>query len=246
MHALPLIVGNWKMYGSVGALAAYVSDLARHTSALAGKVEPVLCPPALFIPSLAPLLHSTTMALGGQDCHAASEGAHTGDISAKMLKEAGCRYVIVGHSERRSAYHETSATVRAKAEAARAAGLIPIICVGESLDEREKGIALKAVETQTRESVPEGMNITEFLLAYEPVWAIGSGHTPEMSDIAAMHAHLMDMEGFLGVRVLYGGSVKPANAREILSIQSVAGALVGGSSLKADDFGAIITAACGG
>jgi triosephosphate isomerase len=242
----PLIAGNWKMHG----LAAEAQALARGVAAGAAglKAEVLICPPATLI---APLTQACAgvVALGGQDCHEAAKGAHTGDISAAMLKDAGATYVILGHSERRMAYRETSHRVRAKAEAAMAAGLIPVVCVGEPEDDRLLGRAEEVVAEQMAESLPEGFGAAGGVLAYEPVWAIGTGRTPTEADISAMHAMMraklaeaFPAEG-AGLRLLYGGSVKPGNAMAILALPHVDGALVGGASLVAEDFLAIARAA---
>lgn len=242
----PLIAGNWKMHG----LAAEAQALARAVAAGAAglKAEVLICPPATLI---APLTQACAgvVALGGQDCHEAAKGAHTGDIAAAMLKDAGANYVILGHSERRMAYRETSHRVRAKAEAAMAAGLIPVVCVGEPEDDRLLGRAEEVVAEQMAESLPEGFGAAGGVVAYEPVWAIGTGRTPTEADITAMHAMMraklvasFPAEG-AGLRLLYGGSVKPGNAVAILALPHVDGALVGGASLVAEDFLAIARAA---
>ena len=242
----PLIAGNWKMHG----LAAEAQALARAVAAGAAglKAEVLICPPATLI---APLTQACAgvVALGGQDCHEAAKGAHTGDISAAMLKDAGASYVILGHSERRMAYRETSHRVRAKAEAALAAGLIPVVCVGEPEDDRLLGRAEEVVAEQMAESLPAGFGAAGGVVAYEPVWAIGTGRTPTEADLSAMHAMMrarlvasFPAEG-AGLRLLYGGSVKPGNAVAILALPHVDGALVGGASLVAEDFLAIARAA---
>ncbi|MCA3271578.1 MAG: triose-phosphate isomerase [Roseomonas sp.] len=242
----PLIAGNWKMHG----LAAEAQALARAVAAGAAglKAEVLICPPATLI---TPLTQTSAgvVALGGQDCHEAAKGAHTGDISAAMLKDAGASYVILGHSERRMAYRETSHRVRAKAEAAMADGLIPLVCVGEPEDDRLLGRAEEVVAEQMAESLPDGFGAAGGVVAYEPVWAIGTGRTPTEADISAMHAMMraklaeaFPAEG-AGLRLLYGGSVKPGNAVAILALPHVDGALVGGASLVAEDFLAIARAA---
>jgi triosephosphate isomerase len=242
----PLIAGNWKMHG----LATEAQALARAvaTGAAGLKAEVLICPPATLI---APLTQACAgvVALGGQDCHEAAKGAHTGDISAAMLKDAGATYVILGHSERRMAYRETSHRVRVKAEAAMAAGLIPVVCVGEPEDDRLLGRAEEVVAEQMAESLPDGFGAAGGVVAYEPVWAIGTGRTPTEADITAMHAMMraklaeaFPAEG-AGLRLLYGGSVKPGNAVAILALPHVDGALVGGASLVAEDFLAIARAA---
>jgi triosephosphate isomerase (TIM) len=246
---LPLIAGNWKMNGN----AAFASELA---GSLADKIsdagnkgfEMLLCPPAPFLSAARAAVGLADLVLGGQDCHAGEQGAHTGDISADMLVDCGCRYVIVGHSERRADHNEDDATVQAKAAAAQSVGLIPIICIGETLAEREAGEAVEVVTSQLRGSVTGGSSADSMVIAYEPVWAIGTGRTPTLDDISEVHDAIRAGLGDLaadadGVRLLYGGSVKPDNAAEILAIGNVNGALVGGASLKADDFWAIAAAA---
>lgn len=231
---------------------AFASELA---GSLADKMaragskgfEMLLCPPSPFLSAARAAIGTSAIALGGQDCHMAEQGAHTGDISAAMLIDCGCRYVIVGHSERRADHGEDDATVRAKAVAAQVGGLIPVICIGETLAEREAGRAVEVVTSQLRGSVPDGASAENIVVAYEPVWAIGTGRTPTLEDIAEVHdairAALNELAaGAGGVRILYGGSVKPDNAAEILGIGNVNGALVGGASLKADDFWAIAQA----
>jgi triosephosphate isomerase len=242
----PLIAGNWKMHG----LAAEGLALGRAVAAGApGAAELVVCPPATLVAALATALAGTAVAVGGQDCHAAAKGAHTGDIAAAMLADAGARFVILGHSERRGAYRETDPTVRAKAEAAIAAGLTPIVCVGEPEDDRLLGRAEEVVAAQLSGSLPEGFAGAGGVVAYEPVWAIGTGRTPTEADIAAMHAMIRARlaERFAaagaGLRILYGGSVKASNAAAILALPNVDGALVGGASLAAEDFLAIAAAA---
>jgi triosephosphate isomerase len=217
------------MGGSL-ALAGELTGVAQ------GAAEVVICPPAIYLRDIAALLKGTPLKLGGQDCHPEPQGAFTGDISAGMLKEAGCEYVLAGHSERRQYHGETDALVAAKTARALAEGLTPIVCVGESLAERDAGQAEQVVAAQVRAALGAPV------FAYEPVWAIGSGRTPTAGDIAAMHRAILVVAGE-GARVLYGGSVKPANAQEILSIPGVSGVLVGGASLNAQDFRAIIAAA---
>lgn len=236
----PLIAGNWKMNG----LSASVREVERLIELFDGSVpddvEVVVCPPATLIGLMTAEFADEGVAIGGQDCHAKSSGAHTGDISAEMLVDAGAAYVIVGHSERRTDHAETDADVRAKAEAALRAGLLPIICVGETQAERSAGREAEIVGRQIAGSVPP--DAESYVIAYEPVWAIGTGLTPTAADIAKMHDFIRAKTRD-SVRILYGGSVKPSNAREILSIRNVNGALVGGASLKADDFSEIIKAA---
>ena len=240
-----LVAGNWKMNGSVAALGE-LDGVAAAAAANPG-VDVAICPPATLIAAAS--AKAAGFAIGGQDCHSASAGAHTGCISAAMLAEAGATLVIVGHSERRTDNHETSTEVRAKAEAAIAAGLTAIVCVGESEAERLSGEALSAVGTQLDGSVPPVGTGATLVVAYEPVWAIGTGRTPTVADVAEMHAHIRAKLGTLlgaegaKVRVLYGGSVKPSNAAELMAVPDVDGALVGGASLKAADFAPIIAAA---
>ena len=229
-----LIAGNWKMNG----LRAASAELRAIGAGLGGAdAEVVICPPATLIAVLADDAGAAGVALGGQDCHPAASGAHTGDVSAEMLADAGASWCVVGHSERRADHGETDALVRDKARAARRAGLTPIVCVGETREEREGGRAEAVVRGQLSGSLPED----GFVVAYEPVWAIGTGLTPTEDDIAAMHAAIRDAVG-PGPRILYGGSVKPRNARAILALPEVGGALVGGASLKADDFLGIVRA----
>ena len=236
----PLIAGNWKMNG----LQASLSEIQAIRQG-ARKTELAVFPPATLLSQAAALLEGGAVSLGAQDCHAEPSGAFTGDLSAEMLKDAGCTYVIVGHSERRAGHGETNAVVRAKAQAALRAGLIPIVCVGESRAQREAGEAATVVSAQVRASLPDGPAI----LAYEPIWAIGTGLFPTPHDVAAIHLALRNLyvalRGAEGARarLLYGGSVKSFNAAELLDLPHVDGALVGGSSLKAHDFLAI-AAAC--
>ena len=241
MPPRPLVAGNWKMNGlaaSIGQLNAIIAGAADVPS-----VDLMVCPPATLIASFAAAARGTPVLIGGQDCHALASGAYTGDISAEMLKDAGASAVIVGHSERRQYYHETDAEVRTKAEAARRAGLMPIVCVGETRPQREAGQALDIVASQLQGSLPEG--VADFVVAYEPVWAIGTGLTPTPGDVGEMHRvireHLVSRYGAggQGTRILYGGSVNPKNAAELMAVANVDGALVGGASLKAVDFLAI-------
>jgi triosephosphate isomerase len=241
MTPRPLVAGNWKMNG----LAATIGELKKIIAGAPGvaRTDLMVCPPATLLASFAAAARGTPVLIGGQNCHALASGAYTGDISAEMLKDAGASAVIVGHSERRHYHHETDADVRAKAEAARRAGLTPIVCVGETRAQRDAGHALDVVAAQLRGSLPDGA--ADFVVAYEPVWAIGTGLTPTPADVAEMHrairAHLVSRYGApgQGARVLYGGSVNPKNAAELLAVENVDGALVGGASLKAVDFLAI-------
>jgi triosephosphate isomerase len=239
-----LIAGNWKM-NTLGAQAAELArEVARGAAGL--SCDLMVCPPFTVLSLVAEALRGSRVGLGGQDCHPAPCGAHTGDIAAPMLADLGCTGVILGHSERRYGYHETSPTVRAKVEAAAAAGLLPIVCVGESGAERQAGAAVPIVRAQVAESLP---NDFAGVLAYEPIWAIGTGVTATEDDIAAMHAQiraaLIDRLGQAGrgARILYGGSVKPDNAAAVLAVPDVGGALVGGASLDAAAFLAIAGAA---
>jgi triosephosphate isomerase len=234
---LPLVAGNWKMNG----LAVSEGELTKIVNGAAGiKAELMICPPATLIADFAAAARGSAVAIGGQDCHAAPSGAHTGDIAAEMLKDAGAVAVIVGHSERRTDHHETDAQVRAKALAAHRAGLTAIVCIGEQRSEREAGNTLPVLGRQLDGSLPDAAS--GLVVAYEPIWAIGSGLTPTAADVAGAHAFirkkLTERYGAAGgkVRILYGGSVKPANAKELLTIAEVNGALVGGASLKAVDF----------
>ena len=240
-----LAAGNWKMNGTTAALDEMRALLAAHP---APACEMLLCPPATLIAQAA--YHTTGKALhiGGQDCHAKASGAHTGDVSAAMLKDAGASHVILGHSERRADHAETNAQVKAKAEAALAADLIAIVCLGETEAQRDAGETLALCGNQLHGSIPAGATAANVVIAYEPVWAIGTGRTPTLDQIAEVHAFLRAElvkalgEDGQGVRILYGGSVKPSNAAEIFAVKDVDGALVGGASLKAVDFGAIVAA----
>ena len=240
-----LIAGNWKMNGLRAEGLALAEGLAARV-ARPGEADCdwVICPPAPLLVPVGEAILGSPLALGAQDCHAAPSGAHTGDVSAPMLADVGCRYVIVGHSERRADHGESDAQVKAKASAAQAAGLTAILCLGESEAQRAAGEALTVIEAQLRGSLPASAD--SLVLAYEPVWAIGTGKVATPADVAEAHAHI---RGLLGqvcgaetaavTRVLYGGSVKPDNAAELLALADVDGALVGGASLKVDDFWAI-------
>jgi triosephosphate isomerase len=235
----PLVAGNWKMNG----LAASEAELAKIIAGSAGfQCDLMICPPATLLARFAAAARGTGVTIGGQDCHAAPAGAHTGDISAEMLADAGARAVIVGHSERRADHHETDPIVHAKALAAWRAGLAAIVCVGELKAEREAGKTLAIVGRQLDGSLPNGATGSNLVVAYEPVWAIGSGLTPTPADVAEVHGFVRQRLGERfgpegsRIRILYGGSVKPANAKELLTVKNVNGALVGGASLKAADF----------
>lgn len=243
-----LIAGNWKMNGLSADGWALADEIVRRAADQpAGGPELLVCPPATLVGLVAEALEGSPVKLGGQDCHPDESGAHTGDISAPMLADLGCRYVIVGHSERRTDHGETSAVVAAKAQAAQRAGLAAIVCVGETWAEREAGHTAEVVARQIGDSVPEGATAANLVVAYEPVWAIGSGRTPTTVQVEEVHRLIRrELAGRTSdpaqVRILYGGSVKPANARELLAIADVNGALVGGASLKAADFMAIAAA----
>ncbi len=235
-----LIAGNWKMNG-LAASAAEFAAIVKGAAAVS-KADLMICPPATLIAGFAAATCGSAVAVGGQDCHAKPSGAHTGDISAEMLADAGASAVIVGHSERRTDHHESDADVNAKAQAAWRAGLTAIVCVGEQRAEREAGETLKVIGRQLDGSLPDGGTPANLVIAYEPVWAIGTGLTPTVADVAEAHAfirkRLNQRYGGQGaaIRILYGGSVKPENAHQLLTIPDVNGALVGGASLKAVDF----------
>jgi triosephosphate isomerase (TIM) len=244
----PLIAGNWKMNGVQASLLEVekLAGLLANFPTSRGTVA--ICPPATLIAPMNRITAPAGIVLGAQDCHPAPSGAFTGDLSAGMLADAGAQMVIVGHSERRAGHGETDDLVRQKARAVLAAGLTPIICVGETRAEREAGQADVVVSRQLKNSVPDEAADDEVVVAYEPVWAIGTGLTPTSADIGTMHKGLRQQlisrfgERGAGVRILYGGSLKPGNAAEILAIADVNGGLVGGASLLADDFHAIISA----
>ena len=245
---MKLAAGNWKMNGTRASL----SELREIVAGAAGAgCEVAICPPATLIRVAVDAVAGTAVAIGGQDCHAAAKGAHTGDIAAEMIADAGGKTGIVGHSERRTDHGETDEQARAKAEAAWRAGLTAILCIGETEAERRGGRTEAVLSRQIDGSVPLGANAGKLVIAYEPVWAIGTGLTPSNDDIVAAHAHIRArLAGRFGqeqadaMRILYGGSVKPDNARTIMALPGVDGALVGGASLKAADFLTIV-AACG-
>lgn len=245
----PLVAGNWKMNGMKAGLreAEAVRDaLSGPLSGLA--VDAMIAPPTSLLMAMADACSGGTLAFAGQDCHSNASGAHTGDVSAEMLKEAGASAVIVGHSERRADHGETDVIVKAKAEAAYRAGLIAIICVGETIGERKAGLTLAVVARQLKNSVPDAAMAANTVIAYEPVWAIGTGLTPSTADVAEVHGAMRrDLVARFGpngsgIRLLYGGSVKPDNAKVLLAVDDVNGALVGGASLKSSDFLAIVRA----
>jgi triosephosphate isomerase (TIM) len=246
MSIRPLVAGNWKMNG----LAAALDEIGKLKTALSqpAACDVLIAPPATLLHRLATAAAGSPIHVGAQDCHAKASGAHTGDISAEMIKDAGGRAVIVGHSERRADHAETDPVVKAKAEAALRAGLMAIVCVGETIDQRKAGKTLEVVLGQVKGSLPTGATAANTVVAYEPVWAIGTGLTPTAADVAEVHAAVRrTLEQVMGstgaaVRILYGGSVKPSNAKELMGVPHVNGALVGGASLKADDFNGIIAA----
>jgi triosephosphate isomerase len=239
-----LAAGNWKMNGSRAALSEIDMLVSRHP---APSCDVLICPPATHLAALVARAGSVLMA-GGQDCHAEPGGAHTGDIAAAMLADVGARYVILGHSERRADHGESDATVAAKVKAAWGAGLTAIVCVGETLAQRDAGETLAVIAAQIDGSLPDGATAQNTVIAYEPVWAIGTGRTPTDAQIAELHDALREQiaqrfpDEAHGIRLLYGGSVKPSNAAQIFAIGNVDGALVGGASLKAEDFSAIVAA----
>jgi triosephosphate isomerase (TIM) len=236
-----LVAGNWKMNGLRGDGVALAEALAVRAKATPPVCNLLVCPPATIAAAVGEALVGSGIALGGQDCAPAEKGAFTGDISAEMLKDSGCDYMILGHSERRHGHGENDAQVHAKISAAWRAGLIAILCVGETRAEREAGREAAVVLGQLAGSTPEGASAENLVVAYEPVWAIGTGLTPTLADIMAVHQTIRGAVP-AGVRLLYGGSVNPKNAAEILSLAEVDGALVGGASLKAEDFWAIAEA----
>lgn len=245
-----LIAGNWKMNGLKAGSAELASALvANWTSGAPPACDVLVCPPFPLIVPVAAALAGSAIAIGAQDCHAKPAGAHTGDVAAPLLADLGCAAVIVGHSERRADHGETDATVKAKAEAALAAGMIAIVCVGETLEQREAGRTLEVNTSQLRGSLPAGATPANTVIAYEPVWAIGTGRVATPAQAQEVHAvlraelaSLLGAESAAATRILYGGSMKPDNAAELLSLPDVDGGLIGGASLKAADFWAIVTA----
>jgi triosephosphate isomerase (TIM) len=238
----PLVAGNWKMNGARSSLGEVVLIRDAVAAGRAGRAEVLICPPATLLMAAAGICEGFPLKLGGQDCHAEDAGAFTGDISAAMLKDAGASYVILGHSERRAGYRESDESVRRKAKAALRAGLCAIVCVGETIAEREAGEAMAAVHNQLAGSIPENAPPERIVVAYEPVWAIGSGLTPGKKEISEMHGFIRQrlsaclLGQGTGLRILYGGSVKPENATDVLSAENVDGALVGGASLSSVAF----------
>jgi triosephosphate isomerase len=243
--ARKLAAGNWKMNGTRDALSEVPGVI---TAATEAGCEVLLCPPATLMTRMADMAEGTALMVGGQTCHPADAGAHTGDISAAMLRDAGASHVIVGHSERRADHGETDDDVAARARAAMAEGLIAIVCIGETEAERDAGVTLNVATTQLAGSVPDDTDPAHLVIAYEPVWAIGTGRTPTLEQIAEVHDHIRaELTRRFGVQaddvpLLYGGSVKPSNATEIFAVSNVDGALVGGASLKAADFSGIVSA----
>ena len=240
----PLIAGNWKMNGLKASMAEFEAMLAG-APALAGQADLLVCPPATLVAGFADKARGGGVAIGAQDCHPKASGAHTGDISAEMLADAGAAAIIVGHSERRADHGESDALVRQKAEAAWRAGLTAIVCIGETQAQRDRGQTLDICGGQMKGSLPDGATSANLVVAYEPVWAIGTGLTPTTADVEQVHRFIRDVliDRFKGegvrIRILYGGSVKPSNAAELMAVANVNGALVGGASLKAADFLAI-------
>jgi triosephosphate isomerase (TIM) len=243
----PLVAGNWKMNG-LKSSAGELNKLVKVSADLARKLDLMVCPPATLLTSFAALAKGSKLLIGGQDCHPEPAGAYTGDIAAEMLADAGASAVIVGHSERRTYHHEDDATVRRKAQAAWRAKLTAIVCIGETGADRDARRTLDVVGRQLDGSLPDGANAATLVIAYEPVWAIGTGRTPTPTDVVEVHGFIRErLTGRFGaagqgIRVLYGGSVKPANAKELLTLANVDGALVGGASLRADEFLGIASA----
>jgi len=240
----PLISGNWKMNGLKASMAEFEAMLAG-AGAFAGKADLLVCPPATLVAAFADKARGKSVAVGAQDCHQNASGAHTGDLSAEMLKDAGATAIIVGHSERRADHGESDALVRQKTEAAWRAGVAAIVCIGETRAQRDAGQTLDICGRQLKGSLPDGATATNLIVAYEPVWAIGTGLTPTTDDVEEVHRFIREKlrdrfkaEGGK-MRILYGGSVKPSNAKELMAVANVNGALVGGASLKASDFLAI-------
>lgn len=245
MRPRPLVAGNWKMNGNKLSMSVFASIMQGYDAELRSKVDLLICPPATLLMTFGVAAIGSGLTVGGQDCHAKVSGAHTGDISARQIADVGASYVIVGHSERRADHGESDADVRSKAIAAQKAWLTPIVCVGETLVQREAGHALDIVRSQLEGSLPDVANEANLVVAYEPVWAIGTGLTPTPEQIGEVHAVirnvLKDLYGVSGemIRILYGGSVKSDNAADLLSVDDVDGALVGGASLEAAGFLAI-------
>lgn len=237
------VIGNWKMHGTLESAALLASEISDYVSVSGLRnTKVVLCPPALHFSKVLENIAGSAVALGAQDCSDQAQGAYTGDLSVAMLSDAGAEYVIVGHSERRSGYDESDALIADKARMAKEAGLLPVICIGESLAQRESGEYADVLARQAQHSVPQEFKANEFLLAYEPVWAIGTGKVADSETIHVTHEHISKQLPS-GAAILYGGSVKPENAEEIMTVPYVDGVLVGGASLKSNSFNAIIAAA---
>lgn len=238
----PLVAGNWKMNGLRVSARELGAVMDGYDPELRSRLDLMVCPPATLLATFAVVALGSRVAIGAQDCHARPSGAHTGDLSAEMIADTGATAVIVGHSERRQDHGEADDAVQAKTQAAWRAGLAAILCIGETEAERKAGRTLERIGGQIDGSVPEGATAASLVVAYEPVWAIGTGLTPSADDVAAAHAHIRAELGRLAgaeaarMRILYGGSVKPSNAVELLAVANVDGALVGGASLKASDF----------
>ncbi len=242
----PVIAGNWKMNGLVAGAEALASELvSKMSDAKKSEIDMLICPPFTLLSKIANIVKNSEVSLGAQDCHEVESGAHTGDVSAAMLKDVGCECVIVGHSERRIDHGETDGLVRRKAESAIAADMFAIICVGETESQRDSEETIAVVRNQVRGSVPESSTSDNTIIAYEPVWAIGTGRTPTLNEVQEVHALIRaELGGIVGVhaaaiRILYGGSMKPENAKELIALADVDGGLIGGASLKAEDFLAI-------
>lgn len=242
-----LIAGNWKMNGLIGDSASLAKEVATNVKKLKPNAEVLVCPPFTLLTTVKKALRGSKVKLGAQDCHVEEKGAHTGDISPVMLKDAGCDYVILGHSERRTDHKESSMLVKQKAKAALKAGLKVIVCVGETFAERKAGKAFEVTEKQIKGSVPSEATASNTVIAYEPVWAIGTGQTATPDDAEAVHAHIrkvlaekLSKSIANNMRILYGGSMKPTNAAELIAKENIDGGLIGGASLKAADFTAII------
>ncbi len=246
MARRPLIAGNWKMNCLKAEGVALAQGVAAKIAAEAPRCDMLVCPPAVLVDAVAQAVKGSALAVGGQDCHADKSGAHTGDIAAPMLKDLGASHVIVGHSERRADHGESNDVVRAKAAAAHAAGLVAVICIGETEAERDAGKTLAVVGDQFNGSLPDGANAVNTVIAYEPVWAIGTGRTPTTAEVADVHGAIRKLaaaklgaDAAAALKILYGGSMKPSNARELLALEDVDGGLIGGASLKVEDFWAI-------
>lgn len=238
----PLVAGNWKMNGTRAALGELAKMCSTYSPDMQQRLDLLICPPATLLQAAATTCEESGMNVGGQDCHTAVSGAHTGDISAEMLADAGASAVIVGHSERRTDHGETNETVKTKTQAAISVGLVAIVCIGETKEEREAGKTLDVLKAQLAGSLPDESTAATVVIAYEPVWAIGTGLVPSGKDVEEAHAFMRDYltsrfgDDGANMRLLYGGSVKPSNAEELMGIANVDGALVGGASLKAEDF----------